>query len=132
MNINLKDHFSDKEVKHINRLSKTVRKRKRVGILTLIMCMIFCILNVHLAVSIGRCHGITGFGNVLSLFYSTKEIGKVYQGYEVVISDCVGNAHLIFGVAVLSLVLSYCIQKNTNLLMRCWRLLSTEKKAGGG
>ncbi len=122
----IKEHFTDKEIKLLNSLSKNIKKAKWIQILVTIFLVVGTILNLRLAVIVGHRYGINGLMNVLLVWYKDLEVGKTYQLYEVFIAQRVANAHLSLGVAIILLIFYYSLQKIDNLLLKCWKLLSSE------
>ena len=122
--MSLTEHFSSKELKHLNKLPKTMKFMKWCSLGFSAFLIVMSIVNIRLALYVGHIFGIEGLSNVLSLWYGGVEIGKTYHYYELLIAQRVAQAHLCLGAAIYLLIFYYGNLKHNRILLKCWNLLS--------
>lgn len=130
--MNMEEHFSEKELKHMSLFIKSFDKRqkglRKAKLLFPFLIVFFGItsaLYLLIAIHIGADCGI----DALASFFKEVEPYRTYEGCEVFALQKVGNAFLGIGIIILMTVYEFKNRddwKCNALLHKCWQLLSSQ------
>ncbi len=124
----LTDYFSRIEMDKLNRLPRTMRTNQIVIGIFIIFFMIYSVISLNGAITLGRENGIHGMINVLSLYHYTVQEGNSVPWYEVMIYQKLRDAQLQGGISLILLMLYFSRWKSTSLI-KCWQILRDQDES---